>query len=205
MSIYRLKPAFQSLLRPLVRKMFSWGITANAVTLAACGVSVVLGLALFFNPPANRWLYLLVPAWFLLRMALNAIDGMLAREFGQKSGLGAYLNELTDVVSDAALYLPFAALLPQGGFWVGLVILLAALGELAGVLGQTVGASRRYDGPMGKSDRALVFGLLGVWVAMSTALPSWSFWVMPLVALLTACTTINRVRHGLRESSLPSP
>ena len=37
-------------------------------------------------------------------MAFNAIDGMLAREFGQKSRLGAYLNELTDVVSDAALY-----------------------------------------------------------------------------------------------------
>jgi CDP-diacylglycerol---glycerol-3-phosphate 3-phosphatidyltransferase len=205
MSIYRLKPAFQSLLRPLVRRMFSWGITANAVTLTACLVSVALGLALFFNPPAHRWLYLLVPAWLLLRMALNAIDGMLAREFGQKSRLGAYLNELTDVVSDAALYLPFASLLPHGGFWVGLVILLSALGELAGVLGQTVGASRRYDGPMGKSDRALVFGLLGVWVAMSTTLPSWSVWVMPLVALLTACTTINRVRHGLRESSSPSP
>ena len=43
-----------------------------------------------------------------LRMAFNAIDGMLAREFGQQSALGAFLNELTDVVSDAALYLPFA-------------------------------------------------------------------------------------------------
>ena len=39
-------------------------------------------------------------------MALNAIDGMLAREFNQKSRLGGYLNEITDVVSDAALYLP---------------------------------------------------------------------------------------------------
>ena len=48
-------------------------------------------------------------------MAFNAIDGMLAREFGQKSRLGAYLNELTDVVSDAALYLPFAWLPPFPG------------------------------------------------------------------------------------------
>ncbi len=41
-------------------------------------------------------------------MAFNAIDGMLAREHNQQSKLGAFLNELTDVVSDAALYLPFA-------------------------------------------------------------------------------------------------
>ena len=41
-------------------------------------------------------------------MALNALDGMLAREFNQKSRLGAVLNELGDVVSDTALYLPIA-------------------------------------------------------------------------------------------------
>lgn len=40
-----------------------------------------------------------------LRMAPNAIDGMLAREFGQQSCLGAYLNELCDVVADSALFL----------------------------------------------------------------------------------------------------
>ena len=45
-------------------------------------------------------------------MALNALDGMLAREFGQQSRLGAYLNELTDVVADAALIAPFALLPP---------------------------------------------------------------------------------------------
>ena len=48
-------------------------------------------------------------------MALNAIDGMLAREFIKKSRLGGYLNEITDVVSDAALYLPFAFVAPFDG------------------------------------------------------------------------------------------
>jgi CDP-diacylglycerol--glycerol-3-phosphate 3-phosphatidyltransferase len=42
----------------------------------------------------------------VVRMAFNAIDGMIACEFGGKSRLGAYLNELSDVVADAALYLP---------------------------------------------------------------------------------------------------
>ena len=55
---------------------------------------------------------LLLPLVLFLRMALNAIDGMMAREFGQKSRLGAVLNELGDVLSDACLYLPFALLAP---------------------------------------------------------------------------------------------
>jgi len=36
-------------------------------------------------------------------MALNAIDGMLAREHHMQSKLGAILNELGDVVSDTVL------------------------------------------------------------------------------------------------------
>ena len=41
-------------------------------------------------------------------MAFNAIDGMMAKEHGQASAAGAVLNELSDVIADAALYLPFA-------------------------------------------------------------------------------------------------
>src|SRR5206468_692996 len=98
---------------------------------------------------AHRAVFLLVPAWMLLRMAMNAIDGMLAREFGQQSRLGAYLNELCDAVSDAALYAPFALLPPFGPGPVGLVVVLAILSEYAGVLGVAAGGTRRYDGPMG--------------------------------------------------------
>ena len=46
-----------------------------------------------------------LPIVLALRMALNAADGMLAREHGQASPLGFYLNELGDIISDAALYL----------------------------------------------------------------------------------------------------
>ena len=124
---------------------------------------------------------------------------MLAREFGQKSRLGAYLNELTDVVSDSALYLPFAFLPPFSPLWTGIVIVLAVLSEFAGVLGPAVGASRRYDGPMGKSDRAFVFGALGIWAGLGYALPEWLAWIMPLLAALIGVTIVNRVRRGLQE------
>ena len=197
MSVYQLKTRFQTILRPLVRFLAARGVTANQVTLVAAVVSVALGLFLSLAPYPH-W-FLLVPIWFLLRMGLNAIDGMLAREHGQKSLLGAYLNEISDIISDAALYLPFA-LIEQTGMLPALaVIFLSTLTEFAGVLGQAVGASRRYDGPLGKSDRALVFGALACWIGFGGALPGPLLWLMPAIGLLLLVTTVNRVRAGLAE------
>jgi len=106
-SIYDLKPAFQGLLRPFTRALARAGVTANAVTLAAVALSLAVGAALALTH-GSRAALLLLPAALFARMALNAVDGMLAREHGQKSKLGALLNELGDVVSDTALYLPLA-------------------------------------------------------------------------------------------------
>jgi CDP-diacylglycerol---glycerol-3-phosphate 3-phosphatidyltransferase len=199
LSIYALKPKFQALLRPLTSALARSGVSANQVTLAAAVVSVALGGFVLFEAP-TRLPFALIPVWMLVRMALNAIDGMLAREFAQKSNLGAYLNELGDVVSDSALYLPFAWLPPFAASSVALVIVLAILTELAGVLGTTIRASRRYDGPMGKADRAFVFGALGLWAGLGLPLPDWISWLMPAVAAALALTIVNRVRGGLAES-----
>lgn len=179
------------------------GITANQVTVLACAISVGLGLGLFFLMPSVT-MFALIPLWMFLRMAFNAVDGMLAREHHQQTPLGALLNELTDVASDSALYLPFALMLPGHPFWLGLVTVLAALSEFAGALGPSVGASRRYDGPMGKSDRAFVFGALGLALALGIPMPSWAAWLMPLLALLIALTMVRRVRSALAELTVPS-
>jgi CDP-diacylglycerol--glycerol-3-phosphate 3-phosphatidyltransferase len=199
-TLYALKPRFQALLRPLVGGLAAAGITANQVTVAAAvgSIAVALAIVAWINRPA---IFLLLPIWLFLRMALNAVDGMLAREFGQKSRLGAYLNEIGDVVSDTALYAPFALVAPFAPPMVVLVVILSMLSEFAGVLGPAIGASRRYDGPLGKSDRALVFGALGLWIGLGLDVPDWLSWLMPLLALLLALTTINRVRAGLAEHS----
>ena len=197
-SIYQLKPRFQNLLRPGVQRLYARGVTANQVTLAAAAVSVLLG-ALLAWLPQHTWLFALIPVWMLLRMALNAVDGMLAREFGQQSKLGAYLNELSDVVADSALYLPFALLAGVSPTLVVLVVVLAVISEYAGVLGPMVGASRRYDGPMGKSDRAFCFGVLGAGVASGLLPSSWINGLLAVILLLLLATLVNRVRQGLAE------
>lgn len=197
MTVYDLKPKFQALLRPLLHRLYRAGATANQVTLAALAASVIVGALLASFPYSS--LYFILPVFLFIRMALNAIDGLLAREFNQKSKLGALLNETGDVLSDAALYLPFA-LLPGASLWlVVLAVFLAAMTEFCGVLAQTIGASRRYDGPMGKSDRALVFGAYGLAIALWPQLMAWSWLVFAAVSVLLVWTCLNRCRRALVE------
>lgn len=198
MTIYDLKPAFQNLLRPTCRALAGAGITANQVTIAAFLLSIVVGGWFALNPE-QRWAALLIPIWLFLRMALNAIDGMLAREHNMQSELGGFLNELSDVAADAALYLPFALVPGISAGLVVAVVILSILTEMAGVVSVQVGASRRYDGPMGKSDRAFVFGLLGLLLGLGIELGAWANVALGVIALLTAWTVFNRVRNGLGE------
>ncbi len=199
MSIYALKPRFQALLRPLAAALARGGVTANQVTIGTAAVSIAVGTFVVLQAPA-RTPFLLIPIWMFVRMALNALDGMLAREFGQQSRLGAYLNELGDVVADAALYAPFAWLPPFSPTWLAAVVVLAIVAEFAGVMGPVIGASRRYDGPFGKSDRAFAFGALGLWVGLGETLPGWLAMALPLFAALLVVTIMNRVQSALAEA-----
>lgn len=205
-SIYQLKPAFQNLLRPLVKKLFSMGISANQITLLAMFISLALALFLYLyyldHPPS--WLLLLFPIWMLIRMGFNAIDGMLAREFNQQSKLGAFYNELSDVIADSALFMCFIAF----GFihpeLLLLVTFLAILSEYAGVMAPLIGAERRYDGPMGKSDRAFSFGLLAsIIIVLSlfshqTQILSYACnGLLSLIAILLLITLYNRIKNSI--------
>lgn len=195
-SIYQLKPAFQRLLRPMVRRLAAAGVNANAVTVVAMLLSIGVGACILFWP-AMAWPLLLLPAFLFLRMALNAIDGMLAREHDQRTQLGAILNELGDVISDAALYLPLALVMAFNSYLMVVIVVLALISELAGVLAVQLGSERRYDGPMGKSDRAFVFGVLALWVGAGGAVGPWLDWILMSVILLLFVTIIRRSRAAL--------
>jgi alpha-beta hydrolase superfamily lysophospholipase len=133
-------------------------------------------------------------------MALNAIDGVLADEFLQKSPLGAYLNELCDAIADACCYLPFAFLPEFDPLWIGAAIVLALTSEMAGAIGPMIGAVRTYDGPMGKSDRALVFGALAAWIGAGGPLGHQTALIISVsIILLLGATIISRVTSGLAD------
>lgn len=196
-SIYRLKPKFQALLRPAVRRLAAAGITANQVTVGALLLSLATGAAIA-RARGGKTL-LLLPVVLFVRMALNAMDGMLAREHNQKSPLGAILNELGDVIADVGMYLPLGLVAGFNPPLLTCVVLLSVLAEMTGVIGIEIGASRRYDGPFGKSDRALVFGLLGLLLGLGMQLERLILYVLGAMALLLVLTIWNRARQALRE------
>jgi len=199
-TLYTLKPAFQGLLRPLVGRLAGAGVTANEVTLAAAIMSIACaGAVAAFGQ--HRAVLLLVPLVLFVRMALNAMDGMLAREYGQASVLGMYLNELTDIASDAALILAFAAIPAFPPIGVVAFAMAAIAAEFAGILGVAAGIGRNYAGPFGKSDRALALGGLAVLLASGLLAEAIAPCVFPVLTLLSLFTIVNRVRAGLRPAA----
>jgi CDP-diacylglycerol--glycerol-3-phosphate 3-phosphatidyltransferase len=198
-TIYDLKPKFQALLRPAAASLASAGVTANGVTTAALLLSVAQGALLALAPGAALPL-LVLPVTLFVRMALNAIDGIMAKEHDQATAHGAVLNELSDVISDAVLYLPFALIQGVSAGLVALVVMAGIIAEMAGALGPLIKASRRYDGPLGKSDRAFAFGLLAVLLGIGFAPGLWTSIYLAVLLALSARTVVNRARRIVAEA-----
>lgn len=199
MTLYDIKPKFQNLFRPTVVRLHAMGATANQVTLLAMLASVLLGGVLMCFP--KPLFFISLPVFLFFRMALNAIDGMLAREFNQQSRLGAILNEGGDIIADAALYLAFAFVTGVCPWLVVLVVLLSWLTEFCGVIAQTLTGSRNYRGPMGKSDCAFVLGALGLFIALWPQCILVANIVFGISAVLLAWTSINRCRSALEVNN----
>lgn len=197
-SIYDLKPKFQNLLRPVVNKLAAIGVTANQVTVLAIIISVAAGITIYFYPD-KQWPLLSIPLVLFLRMALNAIDGMLAREHNMSSSLGAILNELGDVISDTVLYLPLAMIMGINSNLVVLIVVMSIISEMVGVIAIQIGATRRYDGPMGKSDRAFVFGVISLALGLGYPSENWLDYVLIGILILLCVTVVNRAKRALEE------
>ena len=158
-SIYKIKPKFQKLLIPILKLLRGLRISPNAITI----FSIILSFALsyFFWNNSDNSLYLLIVAFGLfLRMMLNALDGMMARIYNLQSKLGEILNEVGDIVSDVAIYFPLI-LFESLRIEIAIIfILLTIINEFCGLMAKVISRKRRYDGPMGKSDRAFLIGII---------------------------------------------
>jgi CDP-diacylglycerol--glycerol-3-phosphate 3-phosphatidyltransferase len=193
-TIYDLKPRFQALLRPISDALVRVKLSANDVTLGALLLSAAHGAWLALMP-GSPWPLLLLPATLFVRMAMNAIDGMMAKEHRQASASGAVLNELSDVIADAALYLPFALIPGVNCLLLVLVVVAGIIAEMAGALGPLVKAPRCYAGPFGKSDRAFGFGLLAVLLGLKLPPGLWTTLYLAALLVLSALTIVNRARR----------
>jgi len=197
-SIYKIKPKFQQLLTPILNRMHKAGITANQITIASIALSLLIGIAFWFAGN-NRLLFLALPIGLFLRMALNALDGMMARVHNQQSKKGELLNELGDVISDLFIFFPLLIFESGQIYLVVLFICLSIVNEFAGIMGKVISDQRQYDGPMGKSDRAFVIGLYGLLSFFSVSFGAYSFWIFIIINILIVISTSVRIKKILQH------
>jgi len=195
-SVYKIKPTFQKALQPILRVLYKVGVTANQLTIVAIVLSFCLGYG-FLQYQNYHWALLIIPVGLFFRMALNALDGMMARQYNMQSLLGEILNEIGDVVSDIAIIFPLIILPGINPSIIILFGVLAILNEFAGVLGKALGKKRRYDGPMGKSDRALIIGLFCLIYFFWSGIEIYANWIFGIACILVVFSTFTRLRKTL--------
>lgn len=187
-GLYALKPAFVRRLRGVEDELVRLGVRADALTLAAVAAAAAAGAAIVAGALLDApLLWLAVPPLALVRIALNALDGSVARRTGTARPFGAALNETCDRLSDIAIVAPIA-------FVAGAPLALAAtaamlLASFTGVLAHAVGGVRDYGGPMGKADRMLVVGLAA---AVAPVAPV--AWTVAAAAIAAGCAVTAAAR-----------
>lgn len=195
-SVYKIKPAFQRLLRPILELLYKMGVTANAITWSGIVLSLAGGVTMWVHPYGK--IFLLIPAVLLMRMAINALDGMMARTYNMQSKAGEMLNEVGDVVSDLFLFIPLLQLTWINQYVVLAFLFLSLINEFAGVMGKVIKGDRRYDGPMGKSDRALFLGLFCLVYYFWNDLGHYVNYIFAVACALLVISTAVRISKALK-------
>jgi len=194
-SVYKIKPKFQQLLTPALKGLYKMGVSANQITLSSILLSLI-GIA-FWYASYNKLLFLALPIGLFIRMALNALDGMMARIYNQQTKKGEVLNELGDVISDIFIFFPLLIYEKSIIYLIIIFICLSIINEFSGILGKVISGQRQYDGPMGKSDRAFVIGVYGILSFFSINLSDYSFWIFVIINLLIITSTFFRIKKSL--------
>lgn len=191
-SVYKLKPKFQKLLNPLLNYLNKCNITPNQITIFTILFSILLGFFVFKSIEEKSY-SLIVAFGMLIRMMLNALDGMMAKKFSLVSKNGEILNEIGDIISDITIYFPFIYFPNVQIELVFIFILSSVINEFCGVLSKVTKGERRYDGPMGKSDRALLVGIISIMFYFSNFILDYLNYIFAISILLMILSSIFRL------------
>ena len=197
-SIYKIKPKFQQLLMPLLKLLRRLGISPNSITIFSIFFS--FGISYFFwNASDNSSYFLIVAFGLLLRMMLNALDGMMARIYNLQSKLGEILNEVGDIISDVAIYFPLILFESLEVEIAIIFILLSIINEFCGLIAKVISGERRYDGPMGKSDRAFLIGIICIVYYFTNGLAPYMNYIIGGSSILMIFSSYVRLTKSIKN------
>lgn len=198
MGIYGIKPAFQRRLAGVRDILVGRGVGADAVTWGAFVVSLLGGGVLLLSR-RHAILLLAIPVLAVLRLAMNALDGMVASATKSARPVGELLNEVLDRLSDSAWYLGLVAY--AGWTRVLAAIALMMLSSYIGVVSKAAGGKRIYTGIFGKADRMIYLSLAAVICYFTKPVAMLRF--VEITAAGVAITSIQRL-VAARRALTPS-
>ena len=188
-GIYVLKPAFQRSLAGIEHWLVDRRVHPDWITGAALVISVVGGVCLY-AAPGRFWPLALVPVIAVVRTALNALDGLVARHTGLARPWGEVFNELTDRLADVALLGGLALAAPSNLVLGASAITMMLLSSYLAILSKAAGGRRQYMGPMGKADR---MALLSIATPFGFVLPlAWVYNGILAIVLVGCLITLIR-------------
>jgi CDP-diacylglycerol--glycerol-3-phosphate 3-phosphatidyltransferase len=199
MGIYSTKSKWQLVLRPFVTVCVRKRIHPDWFTYSALVFSFVAAFALW-RAGVQRWWLWLAPPCMLMRLALNLMDGQVARELGLDDPWGEVKNEFGDRIADVAIFLGISF----GGYAdVSLVTLALAMilcVSYLGVFGKALGGPRVYGGIFGKGDRMISLAVFTLYPLLSGNLESIN-WYLVFASVAAVITILQRLRtiHGYEQ------
>ena len=70
--------------------------------------------------------------------------------------------------------------------------------EICGILGKAMGGERRYDGPMGKSDRATVVGVICLLFYFDIGVEPYLKYIFAIAVGLVSLSSVIRLKHSIK-------
>lgn len=202
MGIYSTKSKWQRVLDPVVAICVRKRVHPDWFTYSALVLSFVAAFA-FYRAGAERWWLWLAPPCVLIRLALNLLDGQVARGMGLDDPWGEVKNEFGDRIADVAIFLGISF----GGYahasLVALVLALVLCISYLGILGKALGGPRVYGGIFGKGDRMISLAVFTLYPLLSGNLESFDWYlVFASVAAVTTIIQRGRIIHGYQKSAV---
>ncbi len=183
----RVKDGFVRLLGPLARLLITSGVHPNTIT--TVGTLVVVGSGVAFGTGAVR----LGGSLLLISGILDLLDGQVARQGGKITAFGAFYDSTLDRVGEAAVFAGLIFYFSNGPLPADMKPRALAVGLVALV------ASENKVGIAPRAERILLLGVPAVVLGAGPGRPGVVlFWIVAVLAFVSAITVIQRVAHVAR-------
>jgi CDP-diacylglycerol---glycerol-3-phosphate 3-phosphatidyltransferase len=198
----RVKDGFVGLTGPIARALIRSGVHPNTIT--TFGTLIVIGSGIAFGLGAIR----LGGALLLFSGVFDILDGQVARQGGKTTAFGAFYDSTLDRVGEGAVFTGLIFFFLTGPLPAELKVRAIGAALLALVSSLLVSYTRARAEALGveckvgiaaRAERILLLGVPALLLGAGPGRPGiLLFWIVAVLAIVSAITVVQRVLHVAR-------